>query len=247
MTGSNPEQSAARDSAGIPFGGRALTGTGFDGDTGAADPALVAALGDRSDERAMMAAFAAARLLVPIVAEPVSVDDSGEHLVEKQTDLAAVTLVAPDGVRALPVFTSMEAIAAWDAQARPVPVTAARAAQAAVSERCDVIVVDVAGEQPLALRPSMVWALAQQREWLPAHEDPKVARAVAEALRDQADVVAHALTAGAAGEGVLRVALTLVPGLDAERVQAVATAIGERLAADGEIRARIDGLAFSIG
>ena len=41
-------------------------------------------------------------------------------------------------------------------------------------------------------------------------------------------------------------ALTLVPGLDAERIQAVATAIGERLATDGEIRARIDGLAFSI-
>jgi hypothetical protein len=125
-------------------------------------------------------------------------------------------------------------------------VTAARAAQAAVSERCDVIVVDVAGQQPVALRPSMVWALAQQRDWLPAHEDPTVARAVALALQDQPDVVGHALTGGAPGEGVLRVALTLVPGLDAGRIQDVATAIGERLATDGEIRARIDGLAFSI-
>ena len=236
----------SHDSAGIGFGGRQLTSTGFDGDTGAADPALLAALADPGDERALMAAVAAARLLVPIVAEPVSVDDSGEHLVEKQTDMAAVTLVAPDGARALPVFSSMDAIAAWDAQARPVPVTAARAAQAAVSERCDVIVLDVAGQQPLALRPSMVWALAQQREWLPAHEDPTVARAVADALADQPDVVAHALTAGAQGEGVLRIALTLVPGLDAQRIQAVATAVGERLATDGEIRARIDGLAFSI-
>lgn len=238
--------SAGHDSAGISFGGRELTGTGFGGDTGAADPTLAAALADPGDERALMAAICAARLLVPIVAEPVSVEDSGEHLVEKQTDMAAVTLVAPDGARALPVFTSMDAISAWDAQARPVPVTAARAAQAAVSERCDVIVVDVAGQQPLALRPSMVWALAQQREWLPAHEDPTVARAVAKVLQDQPDVVAHALTAGPPGEGVLRVGLTLVPGLDADRIQAVATAIGERLATDGEIRARIDGLAFSV-
>ncbi len=245
-SGQEPAQPAARDSAGIAFGGRQLTGTGFDGDTGAADPALVAALADPGDERALMAAVAAARLLVPIVAEPVSVDDGGEHLVEKQTDMAAVTLVAPDGARALPVFSSMAAIAAWDAGARPVPVTAARAAQAAVSERCDVIVIDVAGEQPLALRPSMVWALAQQREWLPAHEDPTVADAVARAVQDQPDVLTHALTAGAPGEGVLRIALTLVPGLDADRLQAVATAIGERLATDGEIRARIDGLAFSI-
>ncbi|MGO4340077.1 SseB family protein [Pedococcus sp. 2YAF34] len=234
------------DSAGIPFGGRELTGTGFDGDTGAADPALVAAMSDPGDERALVAAVSAARLLVPIVAEPVSTDSTGEHVVEKQTDMAAVTLVAPDGARALPVFSSMQAIAAWDPQARPVPVTAARAAQAAVSERCDVMVLDVAGESALALRPSMVWALAQQREWLPAHEDDSVARAVADAVREQPDVVGHELAAGAPGEGVLRVQLTLVPGLAAERVQAVATAIGERLATDGEIRARIDGLAFSI-
>jgi len=236
----------SHDSAGIPFGGRELTGTGFDGDTGAADPALVAALAEPGDERALVSAVAAARLLVPIVAEPVTTDDSGQHVVEKQTDMAAVTLVAPDGARALPVFTSMDAIAAWDPRARPVPVTAARAAQAAVSERCDVMVVDVAGERPVALRPSMVWALAQQREWMPDHEDDSVARAVADAVHEQPDVTAYELSAGAPGAGVLRVHLTLVPGLAAERVQAVATAIGERLATDGEIRARIDGLAFSI-
>ena len=67
----------ARDSAGTPFGGRELTGSGFDHDTGAADPALVSALADPADEVTLMAAVAAARLLVPIVAEPVSVDDVG--------------------------------------------------------------------------------------------------------------------------------------------------------------------------
>ena len=242
---------SSHDSAGIPFGGRELTGTGFDGDTGEADVALTTALADPLDEVALMAAVAAARLLVPIVAEPVSVDtvgesSGGEHTVEKQTDMAAVTLVAPDGTRALPVFSSMAAISAWDAGARPVPVTAARAAQAAVSERCDVMVVDLAGPRTVALRPSMVWALAQQRDWLPAHEDQTVARAVAGAVRDQPQVVSHTLTGGAPGEGVLRIALTLTPGLDTAAVQAVATAVGERLATDGEIRARIDGLAFSI-
>ncbi len=42
----------------------------------------------------------------------------------------------------------------------------------------------------------MVWALAQQRDWLPAHEDESVARAVATAVREQPDVVAHALSGG---------------------------------------------------
>lgn len=240
----------AHDSAGVPFGGRELAGTGFDGDTGEADAALREALAGSvatsDDERALMRAVGAARLLVPIVAEPAEVDNSGPFAVEKQTDLAAVTLVAPDGARALPVFSSLPALSAWDPAARPVPVTAARAAQAAVSERCDVMVIDVAGPRTLALRPSMVWALAQQREWVPAHEDETVRRAIEVAVRDQDGVLGHQVGAGAAGEGVVQVSLTLRPGLDQASVQAIATAIGERLATDGEIRARIDGLAFSI-
>jgi SseB protein N-terminal domain len=234
------------DSAGTPFDGRALTGTGFDTDAGAADPALTRALTDPADERSLMAAVAAARLLVPVVAEPAQVDDSGALAVEKQTDMAAVTLVAPDGTRALPVFTSLQALTDWDAQARPVPVTAARAAQAAVFERCDVMVIDVAGPQVVALRPSMVWALAQQRDWRPAHDDEVVGRAVAAAVRGEPAVLGHTLGPGEAGHGVLRVVLELAPGLAAPEVERIATAIGERLATDGEIRARVDGLAFAI-
>jgi hypothetical protein len=223
-----------------------ITGTGFDDDAGAADPALVEALADPTDERALVAAVARSRLLVPVVAEPTEVDESGDLAVEKQTDMAAVTLIAPDGVRALPVFSSLGSLLSWDPAARPVPVTAARAAQAAVSERCDVVVVDVAGPAAVALRPSMVWALAQQRDWLPAHEDEVVARAVAVAVRGHDEVVAHELGAGEPGQGVLRVVLQLRPGLTADQIQAVATAVGEQLATDGEIRARIDGLAFAI-
>ncbi len=237
-----------RDSAGVPWGGRELTGTGFDHDTGAADPALVSALSDPSDERGLMAAVEAARLLVPIVAEPVELDESGGNLTaEKQTDMAAVTLVAPDGARALPVFTSLASLTVWDAAARPVPVSAARAAQAAVSERCEVMVVDVAGPTTVVLRPSMVWALAQQREWLPAHDDPAVARAVSTALQPEEAVLRHRLGPGEpTGHGILAIGLELAPGLSTQEVQAIATRVGERLATDGELRARVDGLAFTI-
>ena len=239
--------SGPQDSAGVPWGGRELTGTGFDDDTGAADPALAAALQDLGDEVALMAAISRARLLVPIVAEPVSVEESGGLVAEKQTDMAAVTLVAPDWQRALPVFTSLHSLGSWDPQARPVPVTASRAAQAAVSERCDVMVVDLAGPRTVVLRPSMVWALAQQRDWVPAHEDPVVQRGVAAAVREEPRVRSHGLGPGRpAGQGVLAVTLELEQGLTAEEVQAIATRVGERLATDGELRARFDGLAFSI-
>ena len=236
------------DSAQVPWSGRDLSPSGFESDTGEADAHLRALLADTgTDDATLMAAVAAARFVVPIVAEPTGVDASGEHPVETQVDMSAVTLVAPDGTRALPVFTGLDALAAWDAAARPVPVTPARVGQAAVSERCDVVVVDVAGPATRVLRPSMVWALAQGRPWEPALTDPFVDRSVADAVRAEEDVTAYELEDGRPhGEGVLGVVLELRPGLTPEEVRSVATRVGERLATDGELRARIDGLAFRI-
>src|SRR5204863_2813758 len=83
------------------------------------------------------------------------------HAGDTRTDMAIITLVAPDGRRALPLFTSVEALAAWDPAARPVPVSAARAAQAALADGCQVAVVDLGSGRSTELRPSMLWALAQ--------------------------------------------------------------------------------------
>jgi len=241
----------ASDSSGTPWTGRALTGTGFDDDLGEADVDLIAALDDPQDETGLMQAVARARLLVPIVAAPSEVDDSAEPTVEKlavksATDMAVVTLTLPDGQRALPVFSSLAALSAWDAAARPSPVTSARAAQAAVSERCDVMLLDLGLGHECVLRPSMVWALAQQREWLPAHTDPFVAQALSRATADEADVIDCVGESDPLGAGILRVVLRLRPGLDSAQVQALATRVGEQIATDGEARARIDGLAFTI-
>lgn len=225
---------------------RDLVFTGFADDDGSAAPDLVAAL-TAQDPAAVMRALHRARLLVPIVAEPVETATEGGLTVDKQTDMAAVTLVAPDGERALPVFTALSSLAAWDAQARPVPVTSARAGQAAVSERCDVMVIDVAGPTTFVLRPSMVWALAQEREWVPPHLDPFVETAVSRALAGEASVRSSRIEEGApVGRGILGVALELDDGLEAPEIQQIATRVGERLATDGELRARIDGLAFRI-
>jgi hypothetical protein len=235
------------DSAGQTWTGRALTGTGFDGDLGAADTDLLAALDDPRGETVLMRAVADARLLVPIVAAPTEVDDLGELMAERSTNMAVVTLTSPDGQRALPVFSSLAALSAWDASARPTPVTSSRGAQAAVSERCDVMVLDLGSGHQRVLRPSMVWALAQQRDWLPAHTDPFVAQALTRATAEEVDVIDCVGEEGdPAGAGVLRVVLTLRPGLDSDHVQALATRVGEQIATDGEARARIDGLTFTI-
>ena len=242
---------SAADSAGLPWSGRELTSTGFEGDLGAADTSLLAALDDPQDETALMRAVARARLLVPIVAVPLEVDDSGEPVDEKSThikstDMAVVTLTGSDGQRAFPVFSSLATLSAWDASARPSPVTSSRAAQGAVTERCDVMLLDCGSAHERVLRPSMVWALVQQRVWLPAHTDPFVAQALVRAIADEEDVIDCIGEGDPAEAGILRVVLSLRPGLDAAQVQALATRIGERIATDGEARARIDGLSFAI-
>ncbi|MGO4599774.1 SseB family protein [Terrabacter sp. 2RAF25] len=246
-------QGRPADSAGQAWEGKLIPSHGFSGDDGSADQRLLAALRaaqsapDDDTESLLMSSVARSRWLVPVVAVATEVDETGEHAVDTRSDMAAVTLTSPDGSRALPMFTSLESLTAWDPAARPVPVRAAAAAQAAISEECHVLVVDVASPHATVLRPSMLWSLAQERTWLPSHLDPHVASAVSAAVAAEPRVARHLLEAGEpAGAGVLRVVLTLSPGLVADEVSAIATRIGERIATDGETRARIDALTFAL-
>lgn len=238
------EPAAGQDTGGVPWAGRTLQPTGFEQDTGAVDPALADLLarleGDAPDAvdtamREVAATVAAVRLLVPVLAEPSS--DGREE------DMAAPTLVAEDGTRALPAFSGLAALSDWDPRARPVPVTAQRAALAAVQERCQQIVIDPVGAH-LVLPSSVVWALASAREWLPAHEDPQVRRALERAVDEHRP--ARLGDVGAGPGGALRVVLEIPPGLAAAAVQSLVRAVGEQLASDGEVRARIDALSVAV-
>lgn len=247
------EHGRPSDSAGQAWAGKTIPSTGFEGDTGEVDPGLARALDAHrlaatpESEAELMERVAAARWLVPVVAVATEVDASGPHAVDKRSDMAAVTLTAPNGSRGLPIFSSTTALAEWDPSARPVPVRAAAAAQSAIAEECDVLLVDVASAHAAVLRASMLWALAQERTWQPAHLDEHVRRAVSAAVREEPGVEGHRLEAGdPAGAGALRVVLALRPGLDKETVTAIATRVGERIATDGEVRARIDALTFAL-
>jgi hypothetical protein len=123
---------------------------GFAGDMGEADASLRRALDDyergAGDDDGVLAALASARLIVPVTAVPAETavgPDGLEH--DKQVDMALPVMVGTDGRRALPAFTSLETMAAWDPAARPVPVETRRAALGAIAEHCDFLVVDPAG------------------------------------------------------------------------------------------------------
>ena len=84
-------------------------------DVGDAHPGLAAALAS-GDSTAIASCLLACRLLVPVVAMPG----------EGDADMAVPALVAPDGRRALPVFSSYDALRAWQPDARPVPMPGLR-------------------------------------------------------------------------------------------------------------------------
>jgi hypothetical protein len=98
---------------------------------------------------------------VPVVAVlgEVEVDEAGLNH-DKSSDMAAALLQRPDGRRALLAFTSTASLAAWDAEARPVPVPARVAAQSALQEEAAALLLDVAGPVRLVVRGDDLTALA---------------------------------------------------------------------------------------
>jgi hypothetical protein len=110
------------------------TTPGDPADTGAADPTLRAAL-SAGDTAGVRVAILRARLLLPVVA----LRNDGE------ADMALPALIAADGRRALPVFSSYAALRSWRAEARPVPMWGARLLVGAADEGYAAVVLDVAG------------------------------------------------------------------------------------------------------
>ncbi len=157
-------------------------GQQFRDDNGSADPRVAAALAayqaGRGSEQAALIALAEARLLVPVVAvladgsdaAPAGGGPSAANR-DKNSEMVLPTLIGRDGRPAVLAFTSLDALARWRANARPVPAKADRVYRAAVGDGC-AVVIDVAGPVPLAVEGARLEALAAGQPVPPAHEDP---------------------------------------------------------------------------
>lgn len=234
-------------------GGRELPPSSpFAADDGSADPDVAQALDaldtGRGSVADVVAALAGTRVLVPVLAE-LEVADVVEHaghahVVDKEASAGIVALRTADGRTALPVFTSVAAMAAWRSDARPVPTDVTRAALSAVNEGWEVMVVDAGGPVTVLLPRTAVWALAQQQDWRPAaldgRVDADVTAAVRGALAGVAGVVSADTEPGRRAE--VAVVLALVPGLDRTRLDAVLALVNAALAADQVVAERVDSL-----
>ena len=257
----------ATDSAGRPWAGRSLSGDdatihNFEDDDGAADAGYLAALSalaaGEGDEAAVVASLATARVFVPILATLAEEGEGAGGLqADKQADMALVTLKAPDGRTAMPVFTSAASLKAWHPEARPVAVYAARAALSAVAEGAELLVLDPGSAVTFVVRRPAVWALAQQRDWTPSYADPELARSLGEAAvgfpavrrveihpgGGVATVAADGRQLPGGGSGPeLRVVLYLEDGLDAAGVQSIVSGLNSAWARNEIFAERVDSI-----
>jgi len=174
------EHSKFTDSAGTPWEGRNFSENKFAGDNGLADESLMTAIvnfqaGIGFAEQ-VLASFAEARLLIPLIA---NLGEGGEGVhglaVDKSADLSIVTVQTPDGQTALPVFSSVETMNNWNPQARPVPNFGRQVAFAAASEGNTRLVLDPMAPSEFVIRRPGIAFLAQGFEWIAPDRHPEVA------------------------------------------------------------------------
>ncbi|MEA4945496.1 MAG: SseB family protein [Propionicimonas sp.] len=134
-------------------------GAAFAGDRGDPDPAVRARLADAGEAESYpraVAALCGTRLLLPVVA-------TGKEQPGEPAELAAVMMTSTTGRTGLLVFTGLDALLAWNPQARPVPCTLDEVAATAVETGSAAILVDLAGPHPLVIDQELIGDLAAGR------------------------------------------------------------------------------------
>lgn len=245
----------AADSAGVPWQGRSFESNPHAGDDGSADPALLAALtafrAGEGDAVAVVEAYRSARLLIPLLAEKgdEGVGPTGLR-VDKTQELSIVTVAAPDGRRVLPVFSSVQAMARWDAAARPVPADGVRTALAAAADDTDLIVLDPGSDTEFVVRRPAVWAIGQGERWEPAATSPEVFTALQQSIGGELAVLDLSVASGDPDARMrgpeLVVRLHLIDGLERTELDAVLSRLASRWAADDRIAVLVDSLTVKL-
>jgi hypothetical protein len=216
------------DSAGVPWEGRSFEANSFANDSGETPASLIPILADRPVSKPdLVDALKGTRLLIPLVAE-LGEGEIGPNglLVEKSADLAIVAVATPDGQSAIPAFTSVSELQAWNSDARPVPVAAEKVCLAAASEGHNRVVLNPASNAFVLRRPQLA-AIAQGLSWAPPHKSQAVREKLLVATRKHLMISSLDLFDGdpesnlAAAE--LTIQLGFKPGLTPETLKEILT------------------------
>jgi len=218
-------------------------GQQFRDDNGAAHPRVAAALAGyqagQGSEQAALTELATARLLVPVIAvltdrsaadgaaSGSAADGAADR--DKNSEMVLPTLIGRDGRPAVLAFTSLEALARWRPDARPVPAEAGRVWRAAVADGC-AVVIDVAGPVPFAVEGARLGALAAGQPVPPAHEDPDLRAEIDAAVVGEPMILGFTLAPSDQADVAVRLCLS-GPSLADDGWQPVANRVANNIAA----------------
>lgn len=259
------------DTGGQPWEGRNLAeGTShthqYPGDQGTTDPALQqvfdAFVAGEVDEAAVVDALRNVRIFAPVVAQLSQAEITEAGLVsDKESDMALVSIQAPDGRKALPIFTAVDALTGWHDLARPVAADMRKTALSAVEDENQLIVINPGQNLTFVLRRPAFWAIAKGQEWVPSYRNPQVAQA----LQDIAAPIPSVTAVEAApGQGVysrtadgtvlaggghgpeLKITLRLAPGLTQDQLNHTVQTFQQGLAINPVISELVDSVQISL-
>ena len=148
---------------------------------------------------------------------------------DKNSEMVLPTLIGRDGRPAVLAFTSLEALARWRPDARPVPAEAGRVWRAAVADGC-AVVIDVAGPVPFAVEGARLGALAAGQPVPPAHEDPDLRAEIDAAVAGEPVILGFTLASSDQVDVAVRLCLS-EPSLAGDGWQPVVNRVANNIAA----------------
>lgn len=202
------------------------------GDDGSADTELISALVAR-DPAGTIEALREKRLFVGVVAILVTKDEQGG---EKESDMA-LALLEHEGQQVLPVFTSLDALQRWRADARPVAVLAEAAGLQALADAMVGMLIDAVDPHTTLLTSSEVRALVLGYPLVAFHEDAQILAALDQAVGREPAAATAWMEPGPEVDAVITV---LIPDLTTDQARPIAERIAEAVALDERVRLRIE-------
>lgn len=225
----------------------------FAGDDGEVQPQMAGALAltDVAErQEALVAALATGRVFVPVQAHAhpgyedgavASHTPSPNPNAEALEEASELTVLAPGGLRAMPVFSSAAALAEFDPEARPLPVLGRNAAAQALLHT-GLLALDPVGENsPLVgdfFGRSAVVAIASDEVWLAPWIDPQIPMRLRSVLAGCE--AAQSVTVSAGRQGVVRIAVVIADHVGIEGARDVVARVARALVHDPYLKSHLD-------
>lgn len=230
---------------------RLLRPNPFSGDDGGVQPQMAAALAftDPAErQEALVAALGTGRVFVPVqahvhpgyedggVAPHVPSPNPNEEALEEASEL---TVPAPGGLRAMPVFSSAAALAEFDPAARPLPVLGRNAAAQALLHT-GLLALDPLDSQAAGgfVGRSAVAAIASGEAWLAPWIDPHIPLRLKHALTGCE--AAQDVKIAAGRQGVVRIIVVISDFAGTNGAQQAIGRIAHSLAHDSHLKSHLD-------